>query len=65
VHIILGITARLPLLDHQHTLQAMKDLLHKDFRDFPLPLMVPPEILMLAFIIGELATLFSPALLVS
>jgi hypothetical protein len=65
LHIILGITARLSLLDHQHTLQAMKDLLYKDFRDFPLPLMIPPDILMLAFIIGQLATLLSPALLVS
>ena len=63
MHIILGITPLHALLDHQHPLQAMKDLLHKDFRDLPLPLMVPPEVLRLACSIGQLASLFSPVLL--
>ena len=61
--IILCLTARHPLLDHHHPLQPVKHLLHKDFRDFPLPLMVPPEVVMLALIIGQLASLLSSALL--
>ena len=63
MHVVLGIAARHHLLDNHHSLKAMIYLFYKDFCDLPLPLIVSPEVFMLAFIIEVLTSPLSPYLL--